>query len=63
MAAQRVLSLRLNQEEEALVEQRARELGLYPHGLIKGALRLALGLPVPTRLEQALRDANRVVHT
>ena len=51
--SQHVRSLKLTDEEETLLTVRAREAGLYEHGFIKAALRIALGLPVSRHAERA----------
>jgi hypothetical protein len=46
----RVISLKLSDEEDQLLREQAERRKLYPHGLVKVALRKELGLPVPRRL-------------
>lgn len=53
---QRVMSLKLNDEEASLLAARAKELDLYPHGVVRAAVRLVLGLPIASRLERELRE-------
>ncbi len=52
MAAASIRSVKLDEEETLRVARQAHELGLYEHGFIRAAVRLALGLPV----EKGFRD-------
>lgn len=60
--SQRTRTLRLSEEEELLLKQRAHDLGLYEHGFIRAALRFALGLAVKSDVADAIRETD-VTHT
>lgn len=56
--ADMVTSIRLNVEEAVLVAREAKRLGVYQHGLLRAAIRFALGLPINRELRESFEAAS-----
>lgn len=50
-------SVRLSVEETVLVANEAKRLGVYQHGLLRAAVRFALGLPISPQLRESFEAA------
>ena len=60
----RYKTLRITEEEELLLREQARAIGIYEHGFIRAALRFALGLPIKSEVASAIRERDGdVTHT
>lgn len=56
--AEIIRSLRLGVEETVLVSREAKRLGVYEHGLLRAAVRFALGLPISPQLRESFEAAS-----
>jgi hypothetical protein len=54
VSLQVVKSVKLSVEENNELRRRALDEGLFDHGFMRAAIRYALGLPLPERLEQSI---------